>query len=139
VLSVFAFGILVVLLGKTNPIGNCCLSLFVSEGIPLPICFAQSIHSLIFKSGPRVSAGRKVLIFKDLLLQSIPFMALISAMEEEDEQVLGVVPLVLFYLGCQGLGVFAAGLREMVVLRTIPTLATIKPSRRWGTRFCGGS
>jgi hypothetical protein len=86
-----------------------------------------------------VSAGRKVLIFKDLLLQSIPFMALISAMEEEDEQVLGVVPLVLFYLGCQGLGVFAAGLREMVVLRTIPTLATIKPSRRWGTRFCGGS
>jgi hypothetical protein len=64
----------------------------------------QSIHSLMLKSGLRVLPGRKVLIFNDLLLQSIPFMALSTAKEEEDQQVLGVVPWVLFYLVCQGAG-----------------------------------
>jgi hypothetical protein len=61
----------------------------------------QSIHSLLLKSGLRLQAGRKVLIFNDLLLQSIPFMALSVAKEEESAQVLGVVPCVLFYIVCQ--------------------------------------
>ena len=28
--------------------------------------------------------------------------------------------------------------RRAVVLRTMPTLSTMRPSRRWGTRICGG-
>lgn len=91
-LSVFAFGFLFVLLNKTNPVGNCCLSFVVWEGSPSPVCFVQSIHSFIFESGPSAADGRKVLIFKDLLLQSIPSMALSISMEEEDEQVLGLSP-----------------------------------------------
>jgi hypothetical protein len=102
VLSVFAFGFLVALLGRTNPDGNCCLSCCVAEGIPLPVCFAQSIHSLLLKSGLRVGTGCKVLIFNDLLLQSIPSMALNLAKEEEDVQVLGVVPGFYFTLSVKG-------------------------------------
>jgi hypothetical protein len=76
----------------------CC----VAEGIPLLVCFVQSIHSLLLKSGLRLRTGRKVLIFNDLMLQSVPFMALNIAKEEESAQVLGVVPWVLFYIVCQG-------------------------------------
>ena len=38
-----------------------------------------------------------------------------------------------------GQGDLSPGDAKAVVLRTIPTLATMEPSRRWGTRFCGGS
>ncbi len=31
------------------------------------------------------------------------------------------------------------GEEKAVELRSMPTLATMKLSRRWGTRFCGGS
>jgi hypothetical protein len=58
----------------------------------------------MFKSGPWLSTGCKLLIFKDRLLQSIPFMTLRFAMREEDEQVLGLSPLFYFTLAVKGLG-----------------------------------